>query len=294
MNRTQADLDYFIALQEQRKNNSLADNPEHWNLRADSWEQKRSTGQQDDTRITQAITYLSQRGVLQPESIVADIGCGPGRFAAAFAKQVKQVVGLDFSEQMIKYGRQHLVASGIENAQLYTCDFRTLCLNQWNYRGVFDLVFASMSPALHGIDALHKFMEMSREWCCIVTHLSGKYPLREQLSQEVFGRMPKAKWSDEWFYAVFNTLFLLGYHPETTYQHRHQEKWIRPDIHYAHYLMENILPAEEISPDNGRKILSWLESHANEEGLIQDVVDTCYGTILWNVQDRIDRPNSSN
>ena len=38
-----------------------------------------------DERVISAINYLDSKGLLEKNYDVADIGCGPGRFAAAFA-----------------------------------------------------------------------------------------------------------------------------------------------------------------------------------------------------------------
>lgn len=57
---------------------------------------------------------------LRPRSSILDIGCGPGREAIALAKLGHQVVGIDFSEGMIK--RAKLNARKLrQNAPIFTC-----------------------------------------------------------------------------------------------------------------------------------------------------------------------------
>ena len=81
---------------------------------------------------------------------MADIGCGPGRFVAAFARHVHKVVGLDISDKMISHGMEHIQKEGLSNACLYVCDFQKLDIEKAGYKHAFDLVFSSMTPALHG------------------------------------------------------------------------------------------------------------------------------------------------
>ena len=150
-------------------------------------------------------TYLEEKGLLQKHFDVADIGCGPGRFVAAFARRVRRAVGLDISEKMIAHGMEYLKEEQLTNASLHTCDFQSLDLDKEGYRKAFDLVFSSMTPALRGMDNLKKSMEMSRGWCCHVTHLSGRNYLREQILWELFGKKPVS--TVEW--AKFLCSFLI-------------------------------------------------------------------------------------
>lgn len=82
---------------------------------------------------------------MQEHFDIVDIGCGPGRFAAAFAKRVHNVVGLDISEKMVEHGMEHIQNEGLTNAVLHTCDFQTMDIEKEGYKGAFDLVFSSMT-----------------------------------------------------------------------------------------------------------------------------------------------------
>ena len=284
------DLAYFISLQQQSNGESLQDhNPKKWDHRAAMWQKERINNRKGDARVVNAVAFLEERGLLQNHYDIVDIGCGPGRFAAAFAKRVHQVVGLDISEKMVEHGREYLHQEGIANAVLQTCDFAMLDVEKEGYKGAFDLVFSSMTPAIHNMDSLMKSMEMSRGWCCHITHVSGRNFLREQMVKELFGRKPLHQWTGKWFYSLFNILFLLGYDPETSYEKRHQEIWITPDEEYVEFVMEHMLPSKEITKENAGKILNWLLDHQNEEGKVLEISDSSYGRILWDVRNRTER-----
>ena len=109
--------------------------------------------------------------------------------------------------------------------------------------------------------------------------------------QEVFVRKISHHWTDMWFYSLFNVLFLMGYDPETSYDNRHQEKWVNPDEEYTTFIIEHMLPREERTKENADKIQKWLQSHLNEDGLIKEVSDTSYGRILWDVRRKTERPD---
>ena len=284
------DFNYFAQMQE----DPLPDSPVHtakmWDRRAEAWKKERITQRKGDERVLNAVRILEQRGILNERCDVVDIGCGPGRFAAAFAKKAHSVLGLDLSEKMVEHGMEHIRTQGLKNAALRVCDFQTLDIKGAGYQGAFDLVFSSMTPAVHGIDGLIKSMEMSRAWCCNVTHLSRNNHLKEQILLEVFGRKPPRQWNGRWFYSLFNVLFLMGYSPETSYETRHQELVVTPDEEFAAYTMEHMLPETEQTAENARKILEWLKAHADADGHLLEITESGCSTILWDVREKTERP----
>lgn len=83
----------------------------------------------------------------------------------------------------------------------------------------------------------------------------------------------------------------MGYQPETSYDTHCRETWIPADEEYAHSVMDHLLPLGEQNEENAAKILAWLQAHQNEEGLLQEVTKVTYGRILWDVRNRVDRPD---
>ena len=83
----------------------------------------------------------------------------------------------------------------------------------------------------------------------------------------------------------------MGYWPETSYEERHQELWISPDEEYVEFAMEHMLEPEEATEENAGKIRAWLMAHANEDGVVRECTDYCYGRIIWDVRKKIDNPN---
>lgn len=287
----EVDLDYFISLQGSNVSGRQEFSSAKWDHRAEIWNKERVNDRKNDERVYSAVAYLEQRGLLKAEYDVVDIGCGPGRFAAAFARRVRSVVGLDVSEKMICYGREYIEKEGLKNVQLRTCDFHAIDVEQEGYKKAFDLVFCSMTPAVHSMESLQKSMEMSRAYCCNITHIYSRNYLREQILREVFRKEPPVRWSGRWFYSLFNVLFLLGYCPETSYETRHQERQVRPDAEYVEFVMEHMLTEAECTRENEEKILRWLREHVNEEGILTEVIDSCYGRILWDVRHQTQRPD---
>lgn len=289
LNNQQA-LESFLSLQDRTFPETPQYTANRWNKRADFWEMERKLQRKDDGRVTSAVEFLTERGILTPQCQVADIGCGPGRFAAAFAQRADRVVGFDISEKMVAHGNAYLQSLGISNAQLMCQDFAGLDLEKEGYRHSFDLVFSSITPAIHNINGLLKSMEMSRAWCLNISHICRRNELRQQILREVFHKPAPNRGEGRAFYSLFNILFLMGYHPETSFFTRRKENRVRPDREYVEFVMEHALPPEEHTAENAEKIHVWLNAHTESDGYLTEISEAVYGRILWDVRSRIQRP----
>ncbi|MDD5033416.1 MAG: methyltransferase domain-containing protein [Methylococcaceae bacterium] len=83
---------------------------------------------------------------LRPDDAVLDIGCGAGRITAAIAEGVSRgrVVGLDLSQEMIRYAQTHYPASRHPNLAFQQGDASRL-----PFEAQFSLIFSN--AALHWI-----------------------------------------------------------------------------------------------------------------------------------------------
>ena len=164
-------------------------------------------------------------------------------------------------------------------------DFQSLDVQAEGLEGAFDLVFSSLTPAIHGKQGLQKVVSMSRAYCCNITHIYRRNSLCRRLREEVFHLPPEAPaWGIRWLYSLFNALLLMGYLPETSYDSRHQARRLPPSGRYAALLMEHTLPKEARTPEHQARILDWMERNADADGLLTESIEACYGRILWDVR----------
>lgn len=283
----ETDLAYFAAMQESQPKDRPDHSAKKWDQRAEAWEKERREKQKGDARVRSAVAYLEEQGLLQPDFHVADVGCGPGRFAVAFARRVRWVTGFDLSPRMIHYGLEYARREGVANLTLQALDFQTLEVEAAGLRRAFDLVFSSLTPAVHGQAGLEKMMDMSRAYCCNITHLFHRNSICRQLQEEVFGIPPVSPWGGRWFYSLFNLLLLRGYLPQTSYDRQLEARRFVPSQDYAAMLLERILPPAERTEKNQARIFAWLQEHTDGEGMLTETSEACYGRILWDVRDRI-------
>ena len=64
----------------------------------------------------EVVRRMAEWGLLGPDRVVLDLGCGIGRFAAAIAGSVRQVIGLDVSARMVEEARRR--CAGLANVEI--------------------------------------------------------------------------------------------------------------------------------------------------------------------------------
>ncbi|MGI6747904.1 MAG: class I SAM-dependent methyltransferase [Anaerovoracaceae bacterium] len=281
-------LNYFRNLLNNGMTNAQKNSVEVWDRRADNWEKdyQDSEKKKNNERIIATVDYLRKKRLLEPNYDVIDVGCGPGRFVAEFARTAHHVTGIDFSPKMIQYGIEHLKREQIENASLYVRDFQTLDIEEEKLAGKFELVFSSNTPAVQNTSGLEKLMKMSRKYCCYVTHIHSENELESRIMGEVFGRERPPFWSGPSFYSVFNILFLQGYYPEVTYYKQNREFYIKPNSRRIELFMEQMLEPSERTEKNAGRIEKWLKDHANSDGLVKEASVVWSGRLLWNINEK--------
>lgn len=286
--------EYFMELHGRHvSGRPMTNTPGRWDSLAGSWE--RSGGALlggHEERAKAEAEFLRARGLLGPDCDAADIGCGPGRFACEFARTARSVTGFDISPRMAALGAALAAGEGLENVTFRSCDFRELDIASEGLERRFDLVFSSMTPAVRGMDGLERLMRLSRGFCCEVTHVSGENALQSRLMRELFGReRPQPRYGNgQWFYSLFNLLFLLGYCPEAGYYTAESVRKVPAGEDYARHCVNLLLPEDERTEENLRLTADWLEKNAGGDGMLTEESTDCYGRVLWDVRVRGTRP----
>ena len=252
-----------------------------WNKRAESWEVKRKNSEESSHRIESTIEYIKEKKLISSDSVIADIGSGPCRFAAEFAKTSKRVDCFDISDKMLLYGSKHAASCDIFNINYICCDFSELDIASSKYEHAYDLVFSSLTPAVSSKEAILKMTDMSKAYCLNISHIYKLNSLEDEIKNTIFKENWVSKAFDYNFLNTFNFLFANGYNPIVDYDYRNEIKSFIPDRYYAEIIMEHILPLDMQSKENSDIIHKYLEKKANNNGYIIEETHSCYGRILW-------------
>ena len=261
-----------------------------WDSRAEEWDRKYRCEErtEHEPRILDVAARLRKRGVLTPGCDVADIGCGPGRFVAEFAKTARSVLGVDISPKMTHYGERFCAELGIANARFRAENFASADIAALGWENRFDLAFSSITPAVATLQGLENFMRISRGWCFNVSFIYRDNPIYADILKTLFGKEPNDKMTSHshWFYELFNLLWFRGYFPETYYYNQHKTVHLSPDAETAERLTRYLLEEEEVTEDAVNRVRDYLERHAGSGGYVIEESDCRFGWLLWNVNDR--------
>ena len=284
----------FEALYEASANGSMASRQDAWDRRAGDWDKKyrrESEKELHQVRIRDVAAHLRQRGLLGPEQDVADVGCGPGRFVAEFAKTAHSVLGTDISPKMAEFGAEYCREQGLTNVRFQAVDFPRADIRSLGWEGKFDLVFSSITPAVSGLQGLNNLIAMSRAYCFNASFVYNVNELHREIMRELFDREPRRYQTSHshWFYELFSLLWFRGYYPECSYYKQYRELRVPANEDTARRYASFLLEEEEATEENARRIRRFLEQHAEPDGAITERSDCWYGWLLWDVRAKHER-----
>lgn len=292
METPELDTAVFEQLWNQRWEEGRANRQQTWDAGAADWDRKlRREGvrkTQGEARVRDTVAYLRQRGVLGADTDTADIGCGPGRFTAAFAREGRSALGVDISPAMAEYGRRYAREQGLGNVCFQALDFQAADVDALGWRERFDLVFSSITPAVRGLRGLENLMAMSRGWCFNACFVHEENQLDARIAREVFGREYRGRsmTHSRWFFELFGLLWHRGYFPETRYYSQHREMPVTPCRQDAARIAGRLAGPRDPSPEELDRVVRFLEENADGGGTVMEISDCRYGWTLWNVNDR--------
>ncbi|SMP62776.1 class I SAM-dependent methyltransferase [Anoxynatronum buryatiense] len=249
-----------------------------WDKRAKIFH--RNTKAKKSEHVVKMMEALMYRKVLKQKGEVLDIGCGTGRYAMAFAEQGQQVYASDISSEMLRYTAESCQAAGLVNVQCVKQDWSATAISELGWKNKFQLVFASMSPAIQSLKEIEKMSEASSGYCLVGRMIESKNDVETEVMQQLKLSRPYDPHNDRQIpYAMLNILWLLGYDPEIFYTEESQQvkRSVVDTIEgYAHRLK-----------DADKATLEAIESFVSQrqvDGEIQSRSCSKMCWILWNTQ----------
>ncbi len=154
------------------------------------------------------VDRLAGEGWARSGDDVLDVGCGPGTLALPLSSKVRSVTALDEAEGMLEVLEREAGTRGIRNITLQGGPWR-----KFQKKGMYDLVLASLSPAVRCADDLLAMEVASRDRCCLIMPFtSDAMAMRNALWEKVVGRfVPSDAYSVRY---PFNILLDKGRFPE--------------------------------------------------------------------------------
>ena len=187
---------------------------EFWNQMAPKYGQHHTDKRQE--RIEKIINILEKNGMLTPEADVLDVGCGPGTYALPFSGRCKSVTALDGAREMCRILKEKAAEDGLANVTVLQHMWEDVDLEKDGLLNRFDLVFASMTPAVCDYDTFMKINLASRKFCCLISRAGGSAnEARSDLWELLFHEKDDNRGYHAFF--QFNLLLSMGYYPSIDY-----------------------------------------------------------------------------
>ena len=210
------DIQYFEKLWDDTKSKEKREKSiSFWDSRAEDFNES-SKKKKDDKNFEELIKMFIDKEIVNESTSILDIGCGPGKYAIEFGKKCRQVTAIDISSNMMNFAKQNAEYAGLKNILFELVDWEDIEIEEKDWVNKFDLVFASMSPAINSKKALEKMIKASKNYCFLSTFINRKDYLQDYLADNMKLEWKKNNFRDR-FQIIFNILYSMGYYPELRY-----------------------------------------------------------------------------
>lgn len=262
----------------EEKGNSAA---ESWNRRAGSYEA--DTGQE---RVKEALAFLDSYGVLDGKLTVLDLGCGPGVFTVALAERGHRVVAVDPAEKMLEKLESKLAASPQLKplVRLVQADWVPLRLDEYGWERHFDLVFASMTPAVRDAATLRKAMQASAGYVYLSRFAGPRLQPSVESVWSQFRDKPYYRQSLDIYYPL-NWLYAGGWRPVV-----HFSRWEREHRQRVEEAAAAILDVLAMRLEVDGRVAAAVEEYVGKrarDGYFAERKGATAGMLLWDVGKKI-------
>ncbi|OPY46291.1 MAG: Mg-protoporphyrin IX methyl transferase [Methanoregulaceae archaeon PtaU1.Bin222] len=276
--------EYWTALVEEAEEMTGDGQVSFWNRRSGSYSEAIDTDASWGETVERVISLLEEAGFSAPGSRVLDIGCGPGPISLPLARAGAEVTSLDISSGMLQRLREKAIAEGLSIRTL-ECSWWTADIDSLGFRDNFDLVIASMTPAVKDLGTFKKMMACSKRFCYYSGFLKmchgHSYPdvcravLNEEHSHRQFG-MPHM-----YMLYPFMYLYTLNYRPLIRLDHsfwKEEEDWQAA----AENAIESI--GQDHDLDDGKKeLIREYFRHKSQDSRYCSESEVFTGMMVWTV-----------
>lgn len=268
-----------------------------WNERADNFG-KGGDNTRRQKKVDDVFSLLKEAGFSPKGKKVLDIGCGPGTLAIPLAKKGAKVTALDVASGMLDRLKATIKEEDLSimpvEASWYSAD-----IDKLGFRKNFDLVIASMTPAVRDLETFDRMMACSKKYCYYSNFIkrdmgSGNAHMAiHSILGESSSRPDKGHGDPDHGPAghehgggpgmvyPFMYLYTLGYHPLLKLNHasRHEEMaWSEA----ADNMIGRMEKRRPLTADQKKKIRGYYKN-ASPDGKYRSDSDTYTGMMAWKV-----------
>ena len=260
-----------------REYKNLPESEAYWNARAKDFRNTHHRiGEKHSGKMNE---WLLGKGLLKGDDVL-DIGGGTGRYAVPFAEYANEVTIADISTQMMAYAKENATNIGRDNLQYTKLNWEEANLNELGWEKRFDLVFASMCPAVRSVAGVDKMIAASRGYCQInqFTEMTDNITLK--LAQDLGVDMSNEPHNDRnAVQGLFNMLWIRGLEPEIGYiKESNTRELMIDEVRFPPYFRG----VKKVASEKGVTIKQLLEGYGTGDRITVESRVTL-AMVLWKV-----------
>jgi SAM-dependent methyltransferase len=182
-----------------------------WDRRAERYAENISSDRREG-KLKAVLDFIEGTGLKLEGTEVLDIGAGPGTLALPLARMGARVTAVDISAEMLKRLEKRAAEENLTSVRTILSPWKDIDIDAAGFRGKFDLVIASMTPAISGPETFDMLLEASKGVCYYSGWVTRKWdPAYYELYRTLFNE--EFKEGTHGFYLPFMYLYTMGYRP---------------------------------------------------------------------------------
>lgn len=247
-----------------------------WNERAEEFN-KKDIEEKESRNFSSILDFIEVGQEAKFENVL-DLGCGTGFYSIKFSELADYVVGTDISEKMLDYGERNAKAKNRNNITFIKKPWSELNLEEFQWKEKFDLVFASMTPAVDSYEDLIKMINCGKGLYFLSGFVERKDSLKDELYKMILPSY-NTNHHGKKIYNAFNILWDMGYYPKISYKDSNWERYSPVDKFYKEFIID--FERKKLLTEEDKVVVrNYLESKA-VNGVVQEKVTAKAAWLCW-------------
>ncbi|NLV26044.1 MAG: class I SAM-dependent methyltransferase [Methanomicrobiales archaeon] len=264
-------------------------NPGFWNHMAGKYERNKDLKRESE-RLETIFNLLKSTGIKLDGARVLDIGGGTGALAIPLAKSGARVTVVDFSEGMLQKLKERAQKEQVPIERTILSSWDAIDLEKEGFKKQFDIVLASMTPAVRTPDDFRLMLEASKGVCYYSGWVKRKWsPEYYELYRDLFHEEHRD--GTHGIYLPFMYLYMLGYQPDIVLK---QDEWQSEET--LDEIVETVSGffgvTKHIDEDKKTKIREYF-ARKTDNGVYHSKTMVTTGMMVWDMRKNCNRDQTS-
>lgn len=236
-----------------------SDDGVYWSKRAEDFSNSRRTNDFEYGR--QVLNSLWNR-VLTPESVVMDVGAGPGTFVIPFARKVKRIDAVEPAPGMVDKIKENAQREGIANFGIINSTWQDV--DAASVSDKYDLVISSLVIWVFKDvwRQLRRMEQASKGYCCVVTGAKSKNEHGEILWQQIDSNKENIWHSTQQYPLIYSLLYSKGRLPNVSIVNYTSERSVDDKVRHLKLCFERRIP---VTPDIEKIIREYFTAKSEND-----------------------------